>query len=34
MTRLTLLAVSLGTGVAFAAIPASIHLSPANVASL
>jgi hypothetical protein len=34
MTRLTLLAVSLGTGVAFAAIPTSINLSPANVASL
>jgi len=34
MTKLTLLAVSLGTGVAFAAIPASINLSPAKVASL
>jgi hypothetical protein len=34
MTKLTLLAVSLGVGVAFAAIPASINLSPAKVASL
>jgi hypothetical protein len=34
MTRLTLLAVSLGVGAAFAAIPTSINLSPANVASL
>ena len=34
MTKLSLLAVTLGTGLVFAAIPASIKLSPANVTSL
>jgi len=33
MTKLSLLAVSLGTGLAFAAIPTSINLAPANVMS-
>jgi hypothetical protein len=34
MTKLSLLAVTLGTGLVFAAIPTSIKLSPANVTSL
>ena len=34
MTKLSLLAVSLGTGLAVAAIPTSINLAPTNVMSL
>jgi hypothetical protein len=34
MTKLSMLAVTLGTGLVFAAIPTSIKLSPANVTSL
>jgi hypothetical protein len=34
MTKLSLLAVTLGTGLVFAAIPTSIKLSPANLTSL